>query len=154
MKKTNKKIRLVDLNVIDRRFCLPFLHTFYRLSTRWICEIIQTFHLVCQIKNGVHFLVFSSKNKSKNNAQQVKMHCNISSMNTFLLSVKVHLDGVINDKVSWTNRIYLLWITTKLLHCIPHSSKVHHSRDSTTWTMLRHIMSKWVVWSCHRCYWL
>lgn len=52
-------------------------------------------------------------------------------MKVLSLPVKVHLDGVINDKVSWTNRINLLWIAAKFHHCISHGSKVHHSRDAT-----------------------
>lgn len=46
------------------------------------------------------------------------------------LPVKVHLDGVINDQISWTDGVDLLWITTQLLHGVPHRCKVHHSRDS------------------------
>lgn len=48
-----------------------------------------------------------------------------------LLPVKVHLYGVIDDQISWTDRVDLLWITTELLHGVPHGSKVHHCRDAT-----------------------
>lgn len=49
----------------------------------------------------------------------------------FILPVEVHLDGVIDDKVSRTNRIDLLWIAAELHHRVPHGGKVHHSRDTT-----------------------
>ena len=48
-----------------------------------------------------------------------------------LLSVEVHLNGMIDDQVSWTDRVDPLWIPSQFLHCIPHGSKVHHCRDST-----------------------
>lgn len=55
-----------------------------------------------------------------------------------LLPVKVHLDGVIDDKVSWTNGVNLLWVATEFRHCIPHGGKVHHGWDTTARTVRQH----------------
>lgn len=43
----------------------------------------------------------------------------------------VDLDGMINDQISWTFRVDLLWISPEALDRIPHGSKVHHSRDAS-----------------------
>jgi len=51
-------------------------------------------------------------------------------MSLFLLPVKIHLDGMIDDEVSRTNWINLFWVTSEFHHCIPHGSKVHHSRNT------------------------
>lgn len=43
-----------------------------------------------------------------------------------LLPVEVHLDGVIDDKVSGTHRVDLLGVAPQLHHRVPHGGKVHH----------------------------
>lgn len=51
----------------------------------------------------------------------------------FVLPIEVHLNGMIDDKVSRTDGINLLWIAAELRHCIPHGGKVYHGRDTTAW---------------------
>lgn len=48
-----------------------------------------------------------------------------------ILPVEVHLNGMINDKISRANWINLFWVTTEGFDCVTHGSKVHHSRDTT-----------------------
>lgn len=62
-------------------------------------------------------------------------------MNVVLLPVKVHLDGMIYDKVRRANWINLLWIATQFHHSITHSSKVHHSWNTTASTVLKGLES-------------
>lgn len=47
---------------------------------------------------------------------------------TLLLFVKVHLDGMIDNQVSWANGIDFLRISAQLNHRIAHGSEIHHSR--------------------------
>ena len=49
----------------------------------------------------------------------------------YLPSSYIHLHRMVNDKISWTNWIYLLWITTKSDYCITHCSKINDSWYST-----------------------
>lgn len=48
-----------------------------------------------------------------------------------LLPVEVHLNGMVDDKISRTHRVDLLRISTQLLYCVTHCSKIHHCGDPT-----------------------
>jgi len=57
--------------------------------------------------------------------------------NLWIPSSYIYLHGVVNHQVSWTQRVNLCWVSTEILHCFSHCSKVNNSRYTTTW---EHIM--------------
>ena len=44
---------------------------------------------------------------------------------------------MVDDEVSWTDRIDPSWISAQVLHCISHRSKVNYSGNPTRWREVR-----------------